>query len=178
MPGNRITTMAPRGSEWLKRAGNNPTLVCALLAASPDLDLLVHAHRTFTHSIVAIVAVTVAAGVVSRWSRLPRLRLTTMLGAAYATHAALDLIAADPYPPRGIQLLWPFSREFFLAGWAVFPGTERGNLLSWFAIATNTRALVTELAIMVPILAVLWIARGRAAATASPPPPGVSAAAE
>ena len=40
--------------------------VCAVLAAAPDLDLLVHgAHRTATHSVTAMLLVTIVAAAVT-----------------------------------------------------------------------------------------------------------------
>src|SRR4029079_17244316 len=111
---------------------------------APDLDLLVGAHRTVTHSVTAVAAVFLIAGVAARAASRPGRRVATMCAAAWASHLVVDLMSVDQVVPKGIQLLWPFSHRWFITGWDVFAATERNNLLSAFAIARNTRAGVQE----------------------------------
>ena len=79
--------------------------------------------------------------------------------AAYATHLVLDLHAVDRTPPQGIQLLWPFSRDWIISSWEIFPRTERQHLLSLLAFRTNAWAAFMEVAILTPILIGLWLVR-------------------
>jgi membrane-bound metal-dependent hydrolase YbcI (DUF457 family) len=151
------------------------TLVCAVLAAAPDLDLLVPGlHRTVTHSVGAIIFTTIiTAGVTGRvtrksgWRTGPErkfgnvLRIAAICGAAYASHILLDWLATDSNPPSGIQALWPFSHQWFIASWTIFPMTERTNALSWRAFVINARALGVEVLILGPLVLALGWARSR-----------------
>ena len=145
------------------------TLVCATLAALPDVDLIVPGtHRTVTHSIGATILVTIIAAGVTGWvtrkragtPRSPRLpreiwRTAFICGLAYASHLLLDWLGADPNPPSGIQALWPFSHEWFISPWTVFPGTERRHFFTMAALATNFRALAVEIGLLAPIVGLL-----------------------
>ena len=136
-------------------------LTCAVLAALPDLDLVyAPIHRTVTHSVgatllVTIIAMGVTGRVMSGISSRTALWLALICGAAYGSHVLLDWLARDPYPPLGIQALWPFSDRWFTSGWNIFRPTERRALFSWAAIATNVKAVAQEVAILGPLL---WLA--------------------
>src|SRR3954470_21657864 len=92
---------------------------CAVLAAAPDLDLLFPGtHRTVTHSVGAVIAVTVVTivsilvtGKVTgvRPGVRPRVRylIAVALILAFTSHLVLDWLGADPTPPNGLQLFWP-----------------------------------------------------------------------
>ena len=157
------------------------TLACAGLATFPDLDLLLPiAHRTATHSVGAVVAVTIIAAAVTgkvtgkrseedgtagvQEGRRPRLRIALTCGAAYASHLLLDWLQADPTPPRGLQVLWPISSTWFISGWNVFRATERRQFLAWAVMGRNALAVVQELAILVPVVVSLWLVRVKALA--------------
>jgi membrane-bound metal-dependent hydrolase YbcI (DUF457 family) len=150
------------------------TLVCAVLGAAPDLDLLVPGlHRTVTHSVGAtIVTSIIAAGVTgwvtrnSGWKSGAVFRIAAICGAAYASHILLDWLATDSNPPSGIQALWPFSHQWFIASWTIFPMTERTNAFSWHALAINARALGTEVIILGPVVLGLGVLRARKAGRA------------
>jgi len=146
------------------RAGGALTVGCVLLAAAPDLDLVVGGHRTATHSITAAVLVALVAGALAVVSSRPVLRIALMCGGAWATHLLLDWVAVDAVAPRGIQLLWPFSRDWFISGWDVFAGTERIRILSDKAMRQNAMALARELAILLPLVYGLWLVRIKALA--------------
>jgi membrane-bound metal-dependent hydrolase YbcI (DUF457 family) len=157
IPGDRVFRAAPAGASWWERAGGGLTAACAALAAAPDLDLVAGIHRMATHSVTAALLVAVAAGLIARGRGRPALRVGLMCGAAYATHLLLDLVAVDQTPPKGIELLWPFSHRWVITNWQVFLPTERRNLLSAYAVLRNVRAGVRELAIMTPVLIALWL---------------------
>src|SRR5262245_36845496 len=61
VPGRRAWRTAPPRGPWYERAGDGLTVACALLAAAPDLDLLLATHRSFTHSVTAGVTVGLVA---------------------------------------------------------------------------------------------------------------------
>ena len=145
--------------------------VYVALAAAPDLDLLVHgAHRTATHSITAMLLVTIVAAAVtgqvtrlraSRSGGAARWRVALLCGISYGSHLLLDWLAADNYPPRGIQLLWPFSSRWFISDIDLFRQTARQEFLTMPIIRQNLIAVAQECLILLPILAVIWWARRR-----------------
>src|SRR5215212_7613186 len=141
----------------------------AVVATLPDLDLLVpHFHRSATHSVTAVALVfIITAAVTGQVIRLRapcsggdvRWRVASICAVAFATHLVLDWLAADRFPPAGIQALWPFSRRFFISGLNVFDQTERLHLLAPATIDQNVRAVAKELALLAPIALTLWLIR-------------------
>jgi membrane-bound metal-dependent hydrolase YbcI (DUF457 family) len=165
VPGNRARRIAPPSASWYERAGNGLTLACAVLAAAPDLDLpFGRFHRTVTHSLISVVVVSGVAGLVAARARLPVKRIAIMCAAAWATHLLVDWLSADQSPPRGIQLLWPFDGRWFISGWDLFLGSERRQLLSAATMRRNVEAIAGEVAILLPIVIVLWLVRVKALA--------------
>src|SRR5258706_15440046 len=61
LPGDRAWRAAPASASWYRRAGNGLTTACAVLAMAPDLDLAFTRHRTYTHSVGAVVIVGLVA---------------------------------------------------------------------------------------------------------------------
>jgi inner membrane protein len=146
-----------------------PTLVvtCAVLATLPDLDLLRPGlHRTWTHSVTAVVIVTIIAAVVT--GRVTRWRTALVCGAAWASHLLLDWLGTDLYPPYGIQLFYPFSDRWYISGWDVFRQTARLHFFTPEIIRQNTLALAQEIAILGPVLLVLWLIRVKTLARLAP----------
>jgi membrane-bound metal-dependent hydrolase YbcI (DUF457 family) len=152
------------------------------LAAAPDLDLLVHgAHRTATHSVTAMLLVTIVAAAVtgqvtrlrasrfggqaprsaSRFGGQARWRVALLCGISYGSHLLLDWLAADNYPPRGIQLLWPFSRRWFISDLDLFRQTARQEFFTAPIIRQNVIAVAQEIGILLPVLALIYWARLR-----------------
>src|SRR5262249_55012377 len=125
IPGHRVWRPAAQTASWYRRAGGGLTLACLILAAAPDADLLIHPHRTYTHSGggVAIVGV-LAAGVAALRRDKPVVRIALTCAAAYATHLVLDWLSADSLPPYGLQMWWPFSDAWAISGWDLFVQTE------------------------------------------------------
>jgi membrane-bound metal-dependent hydrolase YbcI (DUF457 family) len=142
----------------------NLTLWCAILAVVPDADLLFHAHRTVTHSIGAVIFVTLFAGALAANAGRSIVRVMLTCGAAYATHVLLDWLGADNSLPYGIQALWPFSHNWYISGANLFRETERHQFLSAAMIATNLRTIAQEVAVLGPVLLLLWLVRVKAAA--------------
>jgi membrane-bound metal-dependent hydrolase YbcI (DUF457 family) len=115
-----------------------------------------------THSLVAAAVVGLCAGVIAATTRRPITRIALTCALAYATHLVLDLLGADPVPPEGIQLLWPFSHDWFISGWNIFEHTERRHLFSAFSLGQNAKAIFREVAILGPIVIVTWLVRVKA----------------
>jgi membrane-bound metal-dependent hydrolase YbcI (DUF457 family) len=185
VPGDRSWRTAPQSASFYKRAGNGLTAACLLLAAAPDLDLIFRVHRTATHSLAGLLTVLLVVVIIlyfvvgppphhlclrgfrrsvpaSTPSRFPYVRRAALTcAAAYASHLLLDWLAADPTPPSGLQLLWPFSHYWFISGWEWFGATERRGFFTLPVIADNLRTIAREIAILGPVLAALWWARVR-----------------
>jgi membrane-bound metal-dependent hydrolase YbcI (DUF457 family) len=158
VPGNRAWRR-PRAGTWYQRAGGGLTVICAALGAAPDLDLAFTVHRTATHSVGAVMVVAVVAAALAAGAGRPVARVTSMCAAAYASHLLLDWLGADFYPPRGIQLMWPFNDEWYISGIDLFRQTARLRILTRGPMLTNVRAILQELAILGPVVAALWLVR-------------------
>jgi membrane-bound metal-dependent hydrolase YbcI (DUF457 family) len=129
-------------------------LACATLAAVPDLDLLLPImHRTATHSVTAVGLVFIVAAAVT--GKVTRWRNAGLFALSYASHLLLDWLGADHRPPFGVQMLWPFSRRWFISGVDLFPQTTRA-LFTRAALLQNLHAIAVEAAIMLPVVVVVW----------------------
>jgi inner membrane protein len=154
------------------------TLAAASLAMLPDIDLFAGllvpgVHRTVTHSIGAVIVVTIIAAVVTaKVTRRNRARIVAVCAAAYASHLVLDWLGVDTTFPYGLQALWPFSDRFYISGWDLFGPTARMGLFTVPTMLVNLKAVVQETAILGPIVLLLWLVRtGRAASTDKSPAP-------
>jgi hypothetical protein len=168
VPGRRAWRTAPPAASWYRRAGNGLTAICAGLAVGPDLDLFsllfFEGHRTFTHSVGALLLVGLCAAALAANAGRPVARVALMCAAAYGTHLLLDWMGEDNYLPRGLQVLWPFDRHWYISEWDIFLQTRRYQLASGANIRQNLMAIAQETAILAPILFVIWLARVRALA--------------
>ena len=169
VPGNREWRTAPSSASWYSRAGNGLTLGCAVLAAAPDLDLLLgRFHRTATHSLTAVAIVAVIAGLAAARTGRPVARVAIMCAGAWATHLLLDWLSADESIPKGIQVLWPFDGTWFVSGRDIFVGSERRRLLSAATMKQNAVAIAQELVLLLPIVLAAWLVRAKTLAGLSP----------
>jgi membrane-bound metal-dependent hydrolase YbcI (DUF457 family) len=138
--------------------------VATVTAASlPDIDFAIsyllgrNVHHHFTHGIGCAALFAAAAFVVSRaLSRSQPGRDALILTIAYLSHLGLDLFSRDAAPPYGLQVLWPFSDEFYISSALLFDDVWRGTLAKLFGLH-NWLAVLREVAIMGPPAAiVLW----------------------
>jgi membrane-bound metal-dependent hydrolase YbcI (DUF457 family) len=136
------------------------TLVAACLA---DIDFGIsyllgrNVHHHFTHG---IGFAALFAGVVFLASRalsrpLPA-RDALILGVSYLSHLGLDLFSTDTAPPYGLQLLWPFSDEFYISPILLFDDVWRGTLVKLFGLH-NWLAVSREILIVGPPTAIVWL---------------------
>ncbi len=136
-----------------------------MLAMLPDLDLLVGSHRGPTHSIGAAVIVGVIAAIAAHWlrpsTRSAAVAFGTACMAAYASHMPLDWLSHDNTPPIGIMALWPFSTDYYASHVQVFLAISRRYYHGWRFLIQNALAVVRELAILVPLLALVCVTRPR-----------------
>jgi membrane-bound metal-dependent hydrolase YbcI (DUF457 family) len=141
-------------------------LGCVVAAVSPDIDILFHSHRTFTHSIGAAAIVGGAVWIAARLSRQPadRARAASValtVAAAYATHIVLDLLGKDTAPPFGLTALWPFSSRFYLSGADLFMEISRRYWKPDEFILGNLKAGAWELLVLGPVAAIAWYLNSR-----------------
>lgn len=140
--------------------------ILASVAIIPDLDLLVGDHRGISHSLgMAVAAGLVAAAVTSASAAPPlrrdRLRWAVAVSLAWASHVLLDWMSNDTWPPLGVMAFWPLTRDYYKAGFEVFPAVSRKYWLAEFWVY-NLKALAVELLILGPIAAaVVWWRRGQ-----------------
>jgi membrane-bound metal-dependent hydrolase YbcI (DUF457 family) len=142
-------------------------LMCAALAAAPDLDLLYRRiHRTATHSVAAVVLVFIITagltGKVTRW------RTASVYALAWASHLLLDWLGTDWSVPRGVELLWPFSDRWFISGVDLFRQTTTRHLWTMPVLLANALTVAQEVAIMLPVVLLLWLVRIKTAPRLAP----------
>ena len=175
VPGDRRWRTAPSSDSWYRRAGNGVTVACAALAMMPDLDLGFTRHRTYTHSVGAVIIVGVLVAIMARKART---RIALMCAAAYASHLLLDWLGVDLYPPFGLQALWPFDSGWYISGIDLFRQTRREHLFTRVVIEQNLLAMLQEAAILTPIAAALWLVRVKALTGLAPEQAGRDHAAQ
>jgi hypothetical protein len=177
IPGDRAWRAAPVSASWYRRAGNGLSATCALLAMAPDLDLGFAQHRTYTHSIGAVVIVGLVAAACApaalrrtQVRAVPRrvARIALMCAAAYASHLLLDWLGVDLYPPPGLQVFWPFDSGWYISGLDLFRQTRRSHVLTWPVVSQNLLAVAQEAAMLMPIAVGLWLVRVKTLARFAP----------
>jgi membrane-bound metal-dependent hydrolase YbcI (DUF457 family) len=168
IPGDRAWRTVSDTGTWYQRAGGGLTLACAALGAAPDLDLAFIEHRTVTHSIGAVCFVALFAAALAANARRPIGRVTLMCAAAYGSHLLLDWLGTDRYPPLGLQLLWPISKEWYISGVDLFRQTARQRIFTRGPLMVNVRAIAQEIAILGPAVVALWLVRVKALAGLAP----------
>lgn len=152
-----------------------------VLANAPDLDfvpgLVAGApdafHRGPTHSVAAMLLVSVAAGLVGWWWRADRreaVRWAGFAAAAYGGHLLVDFVTVDAVPPYGAPFLWPATTRFLHAGSAWFgeividPTSRLGflrSLVTPVALATWMQEILRLLVVVGGVALVRALGRSR-----------------
>ena len=146
-----------RKRAWWAHVLDGGAVLFGVLGAAPDLDLLFGTHSTYTHSVGA-VALTAAAALLCTHGRPPR--LAAGCAAAVASHVLLDWLGSDTTPPLGVMALWPFAREFYQSPFFLFNAISRRWWLPGF-YTQNGEAVLRELVILTPIVALIGAVRAR-----------------
>ena len=131
-------------------------LASAAAAVAPDLDLLTGSHRTYTHSLAAVVIILALSWLALRRRLRHPFRAAAILAAAYASHLVLDWTGKDTSNPPGLTILWPFSSGYYISGWDVFGEVSRRYWLPQEFVLGNLAALSWELAVLAPLVIVAW----------------------
>jgi membrane-bound metal-dependent hydrolase YbcI (DUF457 family) len=152
------------------RAERRLVIAAATLAALPDIDILFPGwHRAVTHSVgFVILTFIVAAAVTGQVTRRVRWGVALICAGAYATHLLLDYLGADHVAPYGIRALWPFNDGWYISGLDIFRQTARRHLVTIETVMTNVEAIAQEIAILGPIVWLLWLVRVKPAARLAP----------
>lgn len=143
----------------------------AVCAAAPDLDLTLRLidganhHRGASHSLAAAVMAGLAVFGL-RQLGFPRLPGALAAGAAWASHVLLDYLGLDTSPPIGEMALWPFSSGFHASPIPVFLDVPRAFTSG--AIKHNALAVLIEIIVLTPIVALCWRGRPRGRTEARP----------
>jgi membrane-bound metal-dependent hydrolase YbcI (DUF457 family) len=140
------------------RARLTPALLgaAAAVATVPDLDLLTGSHRTYTHSLGAILMIGVASWLIVRARSTRAARAAIILMAAYGSHVFLDWTGTDTSNPPGLMAAWPLSSAFYVSGWNVFGQVSRRYWLPQEFIAGNIVSFAREMAVILPMLFMAW----------------------
>ena len=141
-----------------RRQQFSPALLVAAVAVAvaPDFDLFVGWHRTYTHSLGAVLIVGVLSWLVLRGRAPHAVRGATLLMAAHFSHLVLDWMGKDTSIPPGLTILWPFSSTYYVSGWNLFGEVSRRYWLPREFILGNLQALAWELMVLTPILFLAW----------------------
>jgi membrane-bound metal-dependent hydrolase YbcI (DUF457 family) len=141
----------------------NPTRAAWIVGAAlvPDLDLLLRLvdgrnhHNNETHSIGFSIGLALLAAVIMRLAaRASPWRLGAWVGAACLSHVLLDYLNRDTNPPLGIMALWPLDSSHYNFAWPLF--LDIGRRLDAETLRSNAVAGAWELAILLPILVLVW----------------------
>lgn len=128
------------------------TVGFALLGMAPDVDFLAGLHSQHSHSVGAIALVFLVAAV---WGGGLDMRRGLACAAAYGSHVLLDWLGSDTVAPIGIMALWPIDAGFHQSDVHLFMGIRREYWL-WSAWTHNLIALIREVALLVPLMALVW----------------------
>lgn len=146
----------------LRRDAWREAVLFGALGALPDLDLLVGAHREPTHSIGAAAIVGLLALAILKGWRLSAIPwFAAACSAAYGSHILLDWLSTDTSPPFGVMALWPFSRAYYESDLHLFMAISRRYYQPSTFIVQNVLAVGWELAILLPLVALIGFLRPR-----------------
>jgi inner membrane protein len=146
---------------------------CVLLSLLPDFDVVPGLllgdprlfHRQGSHSVTAAVLVGLLIGCLARWCRLNGRWWGIWGGSLYLSHVILDTFVDDPSPPFGVQLLWPFSNDYFISSVTPLPrfdyfDPDVGFIQTMLSVH-NLMAMIQEITVLAPFLAIAWYRQRR-----------------
>ena len=147
--------------------------LCVFMAIAPDLDIIpgllvdraIYFHRGLSHSIGLAFIISALIALIWRFFRPNPLRIFFLCFAAYSSHLVMDFFGQDGRAPFGIQILWPFSSDFFIAPNPIFLGVRHTSsvdasgleLIRGLLDPANLRSLLIEILVVLPALVAGWI---------------------
>ena len=153
-------------------------LFCLVSGNAPDLDMLIGwaagdingYHHLGSHSLFAAMLYGMLVyAVISLLTRDTgiRMRYATSGFLIWVSHVVLDMLSEDHSEPVGMQLLWPFSQEFFAFPFSPFPafhhdtiGGDMAGMIIGLLSMDNAVTVFHEVMILGPLLLlVLWARR-------------------
>jgi membrane-bound metal-dependent hydrolase YbcI (DUF457 family) len=149
LTGAAIGTALSRGNDVFRTAA-----IGALAAVAADFDflpglMLGHLSRFHHQQSHSIMFALFAALLAMLFAKEGRWRWAVLVGLAYASHLALDLLTFDDSPPHGIPIFWPWSTEVFQSPVTLFPNVPWGGGL--VLSAHNVNLLIRELGFLGPL---------------------------
>jgi inner membrane protein len=160
LAGAAIGTALSRGNDVPRAAA-----IGALAGIAADFDFLPgfmlgqlsRFHHQQSHSLMFALFATFLAMVFAKEGKL---RWALLVGLAYTSHLALDLITFDDSPPHGIPIFWPWATEVFHSPVTLFPNVPWGS--GFVLSAHNVNLLIRELGFLGPLfLGAYFYARRR-----------------
>jgi membrane-bound metal-dependent hydrolase YbcI (DUF457 family) len=154
-------------------------VILIVLANLPDIDFLpgflagnpnMYHHRE-THSIGFAVLAGMGSGVLFWYWHRRFWPYFALAFAAVSSHLVLDLLTHDFSNPRGMMLFWPLATEFYDFPWKIFLAVHKSDYSADFFVSVfhpnNFRPMLVELAVMLPLAAVvalkrIWVKRAHA----------------
>jgi membrane-bound metal-dependent hydrolase YbcI (DUF457 family) len=123
-------------------------------------------HHGWTHSIVfCFVMAGLAAAVLALAKAENAVKLGGLVFLALISHIVLDCFSRDQAPPYGLQVLWPFSRKYFLSPFTPFldvnKGIDNGTFLLRLFTLHNVKTVFVEILILGPIPLWVWLRNKR-----------------
>jgi len=122
-------------------------LLLVVLSIAPDLDFIPGLlldepnkfHHGISHSLIIALIGAVALFLLLRkyYIELETFRLFIVLLVVLGSHTILDIFSVDTSSPFGVPLLWPFSQEYFISPYSLFPDVIRSK--------ESTSAFITSL---------------------------------
>ena len=142
--------------------------LCVLMAMAPDLDFIPGIlrgqpnlyHQGISHSVGVGLVVSCGMAAVYSLGKGTFWSDWGLLFLAYASHLVIDFFGPDGRPPYGQPLLWPLSREYYLAPVPVFLGVRHAKSVSaspgeWMIAIFHVRNLLAigiEVLVIAPLV--------------------------
>ena len=137
-----------------------------LFANLPDIDYLFGLtagrpnkyHHQWTHSLFFAVLTGILVVLFLRISRRRwDLKPGFIYGGVTLTHVLVDMVSADSSVPYGVQLLWPFSSEYYISPLTVLADLHKGmnndGFIQSLICEHNLYTVLRELVILLPLFA-------------------------
>lgn len=162
------------GTAWALVCADRPAsprllALGAASAAAADLDFLpglllgdpARFHHGASHSV--LVMLVASALVLAAWrTRAPvGGRGVLLVTGAFLSHLGADWVTHDPGVRQGLPLAWPLSSARSLGPVWLVPAVARAWPPTWEWLAHTAWLVVTELALVLPLLLGAWIHAGR-----------------